>query len=44
MSTPAPKCTMCDGSGWIEYYEIDGMTIYSWQKPKRRKCRGPSHD
>ncbi len=32
------KCSRCKDKGYIEYYEIDGQTIYSWQKPKKQKC------
>lgn len=33
-----PKCLKCKDTGVIEYHEIDGMTIYRWQKPLKRPC------
>lgn len=31
-------CTKCNGTGVIQWFDCDGMTIYSWQKPKTKKC------
>ena len=33
------KCFCCKDTGIEEYFEIDGQTIYSWMKPKKRKCK-----
>lgn len=32
------KCNKCKDKGFTEYHDIDGMTIYRWQKPKRKRC------
>lgn len=32
------KCTKCKDTGFIQYYPIDDLPIYKWQKPKTRKC------
>lgn len=31
-------CNHCKDTGVEYYFELDGMTIYSWQKPLQRKC------
>lgn len=33
-----PKCVKCNDMGYIEYHDLDGTTIYKWQKLKKRKC------
>lgn len=44
-STPAKNpvkghenCKSCKGHGRLEWFDNDGMTIYSWQKPKSKPC------
>ncbi|CAL9978348.1 hypothetical protein VPHD148_0212 [Vibrio phage D148] len=32
------ECRNCKGKGFTEYHDLDGMTIYRWQKPKRCRC------
>ena len=32
------NCNKCKDKGYTEYHKLDGMTIYSWQKPLKRKC------
>jgi len=34
-----PKCSVCKDTGIMEYFELDGMTIYRWQKPLKKPCR-----
>jgi hypothetical protein len=32
------KCSVCKDTGIMEYFEIDGTTIYRWQKPLKKPC------
>ena len=32
------ECINCNGKGYIEFYPIDGMTIYKWMKPEKTEC------
>ena len=34
-----PTCSYCKDTGIMEYFELDGMTIYRWQKPLKKPCR-----
>lgn len=31
-------CRECAGTGIIQWFDCDGMTIYHWQKPKTKQC------
>lgn len=31
-------CKKCQGTGVIQSFPIDGMTIYSWQKSDKKPC------
>lgn len=32
-------CKECEGTGVLQWFDIDGCTIYSWQKPKTAPCK-----
>jgi rRNA-processing protein FCF1 len=32
------KCVVCNDTGIMQYHDIDGMTIYSWQPYKTKPC------
>lgn len=31
-------CSHCKDKGYTEGFRLDGMTIYSWQKPEKFPC------
>lgn len=31
-------CNSCNQTGIIQWFDCDGMTIYSWQKPSTAPC------
>lgn len=33
------SCKECQGSGIIQYYNLDGGPYYSWMKPETKECK-----
>lgn len=31
-------CKKCEGTGILQWFDIDGGTIYNWMKPNTKTC------
>lgn len=31
-------CTKCQGTGKLQWFDVDGTTIYHWMKPNTKDC------